>query len=229
MTEEDWLAGNTPADLLLWLGAKAKRRRSIRKYGLFSVACGLRVQSFMSNEITLRGLHLAERMAEGLADEREGDEYLAELGATPAPNVPGPGSMAWNIPFYAIWVMLPHRAGQSSAKLAVRVCSACTGVYYSTGDVTRAVEEKAAQAVLFRDVIGNPYRSIRLDPRWRSGDAVALARGIYDERAFDRMPLLADALMDAGCDHEDILSHCRGEGPHVRGCWVVDLILSNDR
>ena len=57
---------------------------------------------------------------------------------------------------------------------------------------------------------------------------VALARGIYDEKAFDRMPILADALQDAGCDNDDVLSHCRGGGPHVRGCWVVDLLLGKE-
>jgi hypothetical protein len=54
---------------------------------------------------------------------------------------------------------------------------------------------------------------------------VALARGIYADRAFDRLPILADALQDAGCENTDLLAHCRGEGPHVRGCWVVDLLL----
>jgi len=52
-----------------------------------------------------------------------------------------------------------------------------------------------------------------------------LAQGIYDDRGFDRMPLLADALEDAGCDHGDIVAHCRGQGPHSRGCWVIDLVL----
>jgi hypothetical protein len=66
------------------------------------------------------------------------------------------------------------------------------------------------------------------DPRWRTSDTLGLARGIYEERAFDRMPLLADALMDAGCDDEQVLSHCRSEGPHVRGCWVVDLVLGKE-
>jgi hypothetical protein len=56
---------------------------------------------------------------------------------------------------------------------------------------------------------------------------VALARGIYDDRAFDRLAILADALQDAGCDNADVLGHCRGPGPHVRGCWVVDLLLGN--
>jgi hypothetical protein len=76
-----------------------------------------------------------------------------------------------------------------------------------------------------RDIVGNPFQPTILDPRWRTADTLGLARGIYEDRAFDRMPLLADALMDAGCDDEPILSHCRTGGPHVRGCWVVDLLL----
>jgi hypothetical protein len=88
--------------------------------------------------------------------------------------------------------------------------------------------EQAALATLIRDIFGNPFRPVAFDPRWRTDDAVGLARGIYEDRAFDRLPLLADALMDAGCDSDDILSHCRGEGPHVRGCWIVDLVLGKE-
>ena len=86
-------------------------------------------------------------------------------------------------------------------------------------------ENRQRNAELLRDIFGNPVRPVALDPAWLSSDVVALARGIYDERAFDRMPILADALQDAGCTNDDILSHCRGDGPHVRGCWVVDLVL----
>ncbi|MBA4191171.1 MAG: hypothetical protein C0467_24590 [Planctomycetaceae bacterium] len=81
------------------------------------------------------------------------------------------------------------------------------------------------QVHLLREIIGNPFRPVSLDPVWLTSDVVALARGIYEERAFDRMPILADALQDAGCDNADILDHCRGNSPHVRGCWVVDLVL----
>lgn len=80
-------------------------------------------------------------------------------------------------------------------------------------------------ADVIRDVIGNPFRSRSFNRQWRTADTLGLARGIYGDRAFDRMPLLADALMDAGCDNERIISHCRSGGPHVRGCWVVDLVL----
>lgn len=80
----------------------------------------------------------------------------------------------------------------------------------------------------FRCVSGDPFRPVAFDPRWLSETAVALATGIYAERAFDRMPILADALEEAGCDDADVLSHCRGPGPHVRGCWVVDRVLGKE-
>jgi hypothetical protein len=78
------------------------------------------------------------------------------------------------------------------------------------------------------DIYGNPFRPAVLDSRWSSADAVALARAIYDDRAFDRLPILADSLIEAGCDDEQILDHCRGSGPHDRGCWVVDLVLGKE-
>jgi hypothetical protein len=81
---------------------------------------------------------------------------------------------------------------------------------------------------VLREVVGNPFRPVAFDPRWRTSDTVGLARAIYDDRAFERLPILADALMDAGCEDEQIISHCRGEGPHVRGCWVVDLVLGKE-
>jgi hypothetical protein len=86
-------------------------------------------------------------------------------------------------------------------------------------------QEVVAQAHLIRCILGNPFRPVALESTWRTSTVVALAQGIYDERAFDRMPILADALQDAGCDNDDVLTHCRGPGPHARGCWVVDLVL----
>jgi hypothetical protein len=78
---------------------------------------------------------------------------------------------------------------------------------------------------LIRDVIGYPCRPVALDAAWQTPAAVALAQTIYDERRFSDLPILADALEEASCDNADLLAHCRGPGPHVRGCWVVDLIL----
>lgn len=86
-------------------------------------------------------------------------------------------------------------------------------------------DEAANQAALLRCILGNPYRPVVLDPAWRTSTVVQLAQGIYDDRDFSAMPILADALQDAGCDNADVLNHCRDTGPHARGCWVVDLIL----
>jgi hypothetical protein len=83
----------------------------------------------------------------------------------------------------------------------------------------------AIQLHLLRDIFGNPFRPVAVDPDWLTPTVVDLARGVYDAKAFDRLPVLADALEDAGCGHPDVLAHCRGPGPHVRGCWVVDLVL----
>jgi hypothetical protein len=83
-------------------------------------------------------------------------------------------------------------------------------------------------AALLREIFGNPFRPVAFDPAWRTSTAVALARQVYESREFGAMPILADALQDAGCDNEDILDHCRGPGPHCRGCWVVDLVLGKE-
>jgi hypothetical protein len=82
---------------------------------------------------------------------------------------------------------------------------------------------------LLHEIFGPlPFRDLAADPSWFTSDVFALARGIYDEKAFDRMPILADALQDAGCTDEEVLRHCRQKPhrwEHVRGCWVIDLLL----
>lgn len=89
-------------------------------------------------------------------------------------------------------------------------------------------KELAYQRRVLHCIFGNPFRHVTLDPVWLTGSVVNLAQGIYDERAFDRMPILADALEDAGCHNQDILQHCRAGGEHVIGCWVVDLLLGKE-
>ena len=81
------------------------------------------------------------------------------------------------------------------------------------------------QPRLLRELFGNPFRPPPYEARWNSTDVLGVARGISEEQTFDRLPILADALMDAGCSDSAILGHCHGPGPHVRGCWVVDLVL----
>ena len=86
--------------------------------------------------------------------------------------------------------------------------------------------ERQVQTSLLGDIFGPLiFRPVTCDPAWRTATVTSLAQAIYEERAFDRMPILADALEGAGCTNGDILDHCRGGGEHVRGCWVVDLVL----
>ncbi len=93
--------------------------------------------------------------------------------------------------------------------------------------IGRGVEGlRPATADLAREVFGNPFRPVAFSPDWRTSTAVALARTMYESREFGAMPILADALQDAGCDSADILNHCRAaSAAHVRGCRVVDLVL----
>ncbi|MBL8793030.1 MAG: hypothetical protein JNM56_03935 [Planctomycetia bacterium] len=84
------------------------------------------------------------------------------------------------------------------------------------------------QCNLIRDLFGNPFRPVSVHPAWLTSTVTSLAQGIYDERTFDCLPILADALEDAGCDNADILNHCRQPGEHVRGCWVLDLLLAKE-
>lgn len=79
------------------------------------------------------------------------------------------------------------------------------------------------------DIFGPlPFRDIACEPAWLTDTVRTLARGIYEQKAFERMPILADALQDAGCENEDVLNHCRDTAcEHVRGCWVLDLLLGH--
>jgi hypothetical protein len=90
------------------------------------------------------------------------------------------------------------------------------------GTIPEAV--RLAQCDLLRDLIGNPFRPVAVASAWLTPTVRALAQGVYEERAFDRLPILADALEEAGCADPDLLGHLRGPGPHVRGCWAVDLL-----
>jgi hypothetical protein len=81
---------------------------------------------------------------------------------------------------------------------------------------------------VLREVFGQPFRSVAINPDWLAwgdGTVPKLARRVYDDRRFDLLPILANALEEAGCTNEDVLTHCHSPGPHVRGCWVVDAVL----
>lgn len=97
------------------------------------------------------------------------------------------------------------------------------------GDDNNKLDESMAQTNLLHDIFGNPFRPLPIIApsmlAWNDATIAKLAKVIYDERRFEDMPILADALQDASCQNEEILSHCRGPGPHVKGCWVLDVLL----
>jgi hypothetical protein len=207
MTEAEWMVCEDPTLMLKFLREKA----SDRKLRLFACACCRRHRNSLRGKKHQLVLQRTEEFADGQISKKEMQKARAKWDTFDYP-FPLPGS----------W--------QGALSSATRTHTNAWNV--ASGTATRFVQisrrsatERAAQAALLRDIFGNPFRPISLDPAWLTSTVVALAQGIYAERAFDRMPILADALQDAGCSNEDILNHCRGPGPHCRGCWVVDLIL----
>src|SRR5436305_432536 len=92
----------------------------------------------------------------------------------------------------------------------------------------RFAAELQEQTALLRDIFGNPFCPVSAAPSWLAwggGTVVRMAEAIYEERRFEDLPYLGDALEGAGCDNQDLLAHCRTPETHVRGCWVVDLVL----
>jgi hypothetical protein len=93
-------------------------------------------------------------------------------------------------------------------------------------------ESAAARYALsnyLRDLFGNPFKGIVFDSAWVTSTVVALGRSVYETEVYFDLPILADALEEAGCTHEGVLNHCRGPGPHILGCWVVDLVVGRSK
>jgi hypothetical protein len=127
--------------------------------------------------------------------------------------------------------MNPHYAELWTAAVAAEVIPEGVSDHYGKY-LQRKAASQAHQQRLIRDVFGNPFQPPPTMARewlgWSEGTAPRMAEAIYHEHAFERLPILADALEDAGCDNAAILTHCRGPGEHVRGCWVVDLLLGKE-
>ncbi len=127
----------------------------------------------------------------------------------------------WDDEFYNGDPLAPAVVTARHAAWAAAYAHGGTVLPGSPGEIAEQVE----QAALVREVFDNPFRPVTFDPAWRMPPVLNLARSMYDDRSFNHMPLLADSLTDAGCIDPQILGHCREPGPHVRGCWVVDLVL----
>src|SRR5262249_12103048 len=121
-----------------------------------------------------------------------------------------------------------HVRAQEASVWAARVPAIQVSATGVNGDQKTFDAERRAQCWILRDIFRNPFGPLTLDPRWLTSNVGTLACAIYTDCAFDRLPILADALEEAGCTDAEVLAHCRGPGPHVRGCWVVDLILGKE-
>lgn len=220
MTEEEWRQCEDPSKMLKHLSA----RISERKLRLFSFACCRRVWTFVRDPRLETSLDTLERYADKRTSDKKRLEARREIEA-------------FREEFYDEHreeeICIGTELWNSSTKTRRRVVGTCgegAAAAFAWADVSdynnRLVAERAAQTWLIRDIFGNPFRPVDFSPEWRTGTAVTLASQMYESRDFGAMPILADALQDAGCDTADILAHCRdANATHVRGCWVVDLVL----
>jgi hypothetical protein len=122
----------------------------------------------------------------------------------------------------------PHRPRSLPALFSLAADAAAPSVRDAAISLVNTHPEAAQVAQLLHDIVGLPFRGTQIEPAWlawNDGAVPKIAKGIYAERAFDRLPIFADAMEEAGCSDAAILEHCRSPGPHVRGCWVVDLLL----
>jgi len=210
MTEAEWLACDDPTAMMGYLVCG----KSDRRLRLFGVACCRRIRGLMSIQSVREAVEVAERVADDAASEVECDSvrsgYLGDV----------------------------HEGDPDRFQAAGAACELVgdfwgnVNLWCGWTDIARAAVEPLAetreQSPLVRDIFGNPFRPVAFSPEWRTSTAIMMAQGMYESRDFGAMPILADALQDAGCDNDDVLTHCRGTGPHVRGCWVVDLVLGKE-
>ena len=244
MTEAEWLACTDSQKLhvFLWVkasdGLKGNEGRGQRKLRLFAVACCRRIWHLLIDKRSLEAVEVAERYADGRATDEELE--IASVAADAvwhADMKRAAKERKWDrrsrLPYY----------GASAAAYNVAIPLGWWGAapaFRPPNEIARETvpdtgAEGAAQCVLLWDIFGNPFRPITINPAWltrNDGTVVRLAQSAYEERQLPaglldnaRLVVLAAALEEAGCDNAEILSHCRGPGPHVRGCWAVDAIF----
>ena len=210
MTEKEWTACTDPTPMLEFLRGKI----SNRKLRLFACACCRRIWHLLPDRRSRKAVEASERFADGQITLEKlqcvrGDARWAANVATR--NSDDSEGVKW---------IVAHLTEPDVQRVLFAVWPAS---YLGGREI-----EYPLQCALLRDIFRNRIDPVTLDPRWlawNENTIPKLAKGIYDERAFDRLPILADALEAAGCTNPDILTHCRSDGPHAKGCWVVDMIL----
>jgi hypothetical protein len=250
MTESEWMSCNQVWKMLLELRRrKGPWKWSTRKARLFGCGCCRRVWSLIDS-----GQHQAIELAEQVADKQMLLRSLASarrawpgirLGADPAP-IPmsywsSRSSVSWN--FFVNCSPESEYFCNPGAALCAPVAwgdtygaaNDCRALRYFRENEEAAVAEERAQCDLLRELVGTTRTRPHADPGWLGSGTRALAQAIYDERelpsgCYDtgRVAILADALEEAGCTDQEILHHCRNQAEHVRGCWVVDLVLGKE-
>jgi hypothetical protein len=198
MTEEEWLTTDKTTAMLNYV--RRRRGKGIRERRLRLLGCAALRQHQLPDDRLLDYLIIAERYA-----DEEIDSDTAKRSRLALANA------------FFHWLKSPE-------------VERCYHLLAPTGKDAMQSYPTARRhrsfCDLVRDIFGNPFRPAAFSPSWRTDTAITLARTMYESRDFSAMPILADALQDAGCDNDDILSHCRDANQvHVRGCWVVDLVL----
>jgi hypothetical protein len=185
-------------------------RLSARKCRLLACAAVRRLP-LPANSSAEHAVDLAERFADGRGT-------IHELGSARYGGRFQSGHPAWAV----CWATSDDALVMAERALAWVVgCAAGTRIEV-------AYREQEYQAALLLEIAAPLFEPVAFDPAWRiwsDATVVCLAQGIYDDRAFDQMPILGDALEEAGCADATILEHCRASTGHVRGCWLLDLIL----
>jgi hypothetical protein len=186
-----------------------------RKLRLFAVACCRRVWHLIPRGRFRRGVEVAERYADDEATAAERTAAKEACEAAQKKRRPGAGAAATNA--------LSSDAGTAAGNTAWAAAAAEAGA--NEGSAWEAA--RAQQADLIREIFGNPFRRVKVKPAWlawNEGAVPRIAQAIYDNRNFADLPVLADALEEAGCTDAAILDHLRAPGDHVRGCWALDLL-----
>jgi hypothetical protein len=235
VTEAGWQSCGEPEEMLSCLGRKGLltlKSGGHRRLRLWVAACYRRAWDCFSAD-ERRAVEVAEEQAE--KRKRDPDAIAAALRLIPGMQPQGRYAPARSAATFALTDRPWDAAGRGPRNAASAVAMRQTGGHWPPVDYAAyfaaTKRELAHQADLLRDVFGDPFRSPAPPPSaawlaWNDGAVPALAKGIYEDRAFDRMPILADALEEAGCAADgDLLSHLRSPGPHVRGCWALDLVL----
>jgi hypothetical protein len=226
MTDAEWPSCTDPSAMLRHL----ERGASDRKLRLFACACCRGIWHLLADERTRKLIELIELEVDGLARADDRDAARGEAGAIAA-------SSTWDYMTGAPADQMVTGAllSESALGMASNVAGWARQAVKDAraeGERTKDARRKRShdgegshQCSLLRDIFANPFRPASIDPSWQTPAVVDLAKSIYDERAFDRMPILGDALEEAGSANAEILAHCREPGEHVRGCWVVDALL----